>query len=367
MPEKLGKKKRGNEEMLNMLWTGEYNAEWEENFKKVVNLKRAGFNVHNQLYHWMSEEEVIEALQGIDIFFVGYDPITENVLKNCPDLKLILSVRDGPEENVDLEACKKYGIPVLNSAGRCTVSVAELTMNLMMNMARPVIDITTEIRKGRWVKENYQELRDIVEEKSFELYRKTLGIVGFGRNGQHLAKLAKGFGMDIIAYDPFLPAEVAEKMGVKLVELNDLMASSDYISVLARVTPENHNLVGKEQIALMKPTAALVNTGRPQLVDYDALKEALMNDKIRMAAIDVFKPEPISLDDTFYKIPMKKLILTNHMAGFCNERAWHQYDIGMDNINKFLKGECLQNNCTRGIEETEAYEGRGKLLFGIWK
>lgn len=350
--------------MLNMLWTGEYSEEWEQKFGTIVKVTRAGFNIHNQFRHWMTEDEVIEALQGMDIFFVGYDPITEKVLKASPDLKLILSERDGPEENIDLDACRRHGIPVLNSAGRCTVSVAELTMCLIMNMSRPVIEINRAIHDDTWSKANYQHLRDVVEANSFELYRKTLGIVGMGRNGQYLAKLGASFGMRIVGYDPFVDPEKMKTLGVELLPLDQLMGQSDFVSILARATAENHNLVGASQIALMKPTAALVNTGRPQLVDYDALIQALESDKLRMAAVDVFSPEPLPTDSAFYRLPRQKVILTNHMAGFCQERAWHQYDKGMDNLLKFLRGECMQCNCTPGVEESPDYAARGGLLFG---
>lgn len=350
--------------MLNMLWTAEFDPEWEEKFRQRVNLTRAGFNIHNRLKDWMSEDELIQALKGQDIFFVGYDPITEYVLDNAPDLKLILSVRDGPEENIDLAACKRHGIPVLNSAGRCTISVSELTFNLIMNMARPVIPVSTRFRTEKWTKENYLSMRALVERNAFELYRKTLGIVGAGRNGQRLAQYAKAFGMRVVAYDPYASREAMDAMGIELMELNEVMAQSDYVSILARVTPENHGLVGREQIACMKKTACIVNTGRPQLLDTDALIEALREDRIRMAAIDVFSPEPIPVDSPYYDISMEKLILTNHMAGFANERAWHQYDIGMDNLEKFLAGECLQNNCTRGVQDESAYADHGAKLFG---
>ena len=192
--------------MYKMLWTGEYDAAWEAEFQQHFQVKRAGFNLHNTHFKYMNEEELIEALRGMDIFFVGYDKITEHVLENCPDLKLILSVRDGPEENIDFAACKQYGIPVLNSAGRCTVSVAELTFNLIMNMTRPVILQNNAVRQQGWTKENTKALRTCMEERSFELYRKTLGIVGLGRNGQQLAKYAQAFGMHVIGYDPFADA-----------------------------------------------------------------------------------------------------------------------------------------------------------------
>lgn len=353
--------------MAKMLWTADYSQHWEHIFSEVVEVKRAGFNIHGRANDYLSEDQLIDELKGCEIFFVAYDKVTEYVLKNSPDLKLILSVRDGPEENIDLAACKKLGIPVLNSAGRCTVSVAEFTFSLILNMARPIITLNNTMRRDGWTKENQQSLRNIVVANSTELNGKTLGIVGLGRNGRLLAKYAQAFGMKVAAYDPFLKCQDVAAENVELMSLNDLMAASDYISVLARLTPENHNLIGEEQIALMKPTAALVNTGRAPLVDTNALKKALMNGSIRMAAVDVFASESLPKTDTYYDIPEDKLILTNHTAGFSRERETHQYSIGMDNLLKFIWGEGLQNNCTRGIEETDAWRDRGATLFGINK
>ncbi|MDL2220277.1 D-3-phosphoglycerate dehydrogenase [Eubacteriales bacterium OttesenSCG-928-N14] len=353
--------------MYRLLWTAEYDPEWEATFQKNFEVKRAGFNIHNTHYNYLSEDELIEALEGIDIFFVGYDKITERVLKSSPDLKLILSVRDGPEENIDLSACKAFGIPVLNSAGRCTMSVSELTFNLIMNMARPTIMLNNIMRGEGWTKDNALKLRSTVETYSFELYRKTLGIVGLGRNGQRLAEYGLAFGMQVVAYDPFVDAEAMLAKNIRMMELDDVLRESDYISILARVTEENQNMIGAEQFNLMKPTAGFVNTGRAALVDTEALKNALNTDQIRIAAIDVFKPEPLGPNDTYYDIPQHKLIMTSHGAGFTNERVWHQYNIGMDNLEKFLNGEALQNNYTRGVEDTEAYRERGAKLFGAWK
>lgn len=351
--------------MPKMLWTADYSPVWERKFSEVVEIKRAGFTVHGRANDYLNEEDLIEELQGCDIFLVAYDRVTEKVLRNSPDLKLILSVRDGPEENVDLEACKKLGVPVLNSAGRCTISVAEFTFALLLNMARPVIQLSTTMRRDGWTKANQQALRDIVVNGSTEVCGKTLGIVGLGRNGRRLAGYANAFGMKVIAYDPFLKQADVEHEHVELTEMNQLMAGSDYISVLARVTPENHNLLDYEQFALMKPTAALVNTGRAALVNTDALKDALMTGKIRMAAVDVFPSESLPKDDSYYRIPPEKLILTNHTAGFSQERETHQYSIGLENLTKFMDGSGVQNNCTRGVEETAAYRERGAKLFGI--
>lgn len=350
--------------MTKMLWTADYSKYWEDEFSKIVDLKRAGFNVHARINDYLNEEDLIAELKGCEVFFVAYDKVTEYVLKNSPDLKLILSVRDGPEENIDLKAAKELGIPVLNSAGRCTISVAEFTFNLMMNMARPVISLNRIIRKDGWTKENQQALRQIAVQSSTELFGKTLGIVGYGRNGRQLAKYANAFNMKVLAFDPFLKQTDVDNENVQLVSLNDLVANSDYISILARATSENINMIDEEQFSLMKPNAAFINTGRASLVNTDALKSALLTDSIRMAAVDVFSTESLPLSDTYFDISEDKLILTNHTAGFSRERETHQYSIGKENLVKYLKGEIIQNSCTRGIEELESFKSRGAQLFG---
>lgn len=354
----------GDFDVTRMLWTADYSAVWERRFAEIVGLKRAGFNVDGRSGEYLNEDELIDQLAGCDVFLVAYDQVTDRVLENCPDLKLILSVRDGPEENIDIGAATRRGVPVLNSAGRCTVSVAEFTFSLLLNMARPIITLNDAMHREGWTKENRQALRDVVTSRSTELCGKTLGVVGLGRNGQRLARYAQAFEMNVVAYDPFLPPAVATAQHIRLVELNELMSVSDYVSVLARVTPENHGLIGADQIALMKPTAAFVNTGRAVLVDTVALKAALQDDRIRMAAIDVFDTESLPKSDSYHEITPEKLILTNHTAGFSQERIAHQYTIALDNLTQFLTGAALANNCTRGIEQTDAYRNRGARLFG---
>lgn len=353
--------------MLKMLWTGYRNEEWETEFSKYCDIKFAGFSIHGQWGDWLTQEELIVELKGIDVFLVGYDQINETVLRASPDLKLILSERDGPEENVNLNACEELGIPVLNSAGRCTVSVAELTFNLILNMSRPVLEINTLIRKEKWKKSNHQRLRDIVEAKAFEAYRKTLGIIGLGRNGKYLSKLANSFGMRVIAYDPYVAKEdIKKEYNVEIMDLDEVMKESDFVSILARVTPENHNLIGEEQLKLMKPTAALINTGRPQLLDYRALADALISNRIRMAALDVFDMEPLGESDFIYEVPEDKLILTSHIAGFSRERSWHQCKTAFENFLTFFSSTDIQNNCTPNVSKSDFFNERaGKLQSSL--
>lgn len=350
-----------------MLWTADYDAEWEKTFSKIVDVRRAGFNLHGRINDYLGEDALIEALQGCDILCVAYDKVTRRVLENCPDLKLILSVRDGPEENIDVNACAELGIPVLGSAGRCTVSVAEFTFALMLNMARPIITLTNTIRRDGWTKENGRSLRSIVTSGSTELCGKTLGIVGLGRNAQRLTKYALAFDMNVVAYDPYLPEEKADELGVTLMDLDEVMAVGDYIAVLARATSQNHNLISRAQFEKMKSTCAFINTARASLVDTSALLDALRTEKIRMAAVDVFDHEFIPDKDPYYDIPPEKLILTNHVAGFSQERTAHQYAIGMENLTKFLHGECIRNNCARGSESAKGFAQRGGKLYGFIK
>ncbi len=349
--------------MLNMLWTAEYDPNWEQILSKHFNLKRAGFNIHNLNGQFFTEDELIEQLQGIDVFLVGYDPITEKVLDACPDLKVILTVRDGPEENIDTKACEARGIPVMNSAGRCMHSVAELTWGLIMNMARPMITIASRIRAEHWTKENKQALRNVVEARAYELYGKTLGIIGMGRNGQNIAKLASGFEMNMIGYDPYVPQEAVDPYNVKLVSLEELMSTADYIVVMARVTEQSKGLVSKEMISLMKPTACIVNTARAPLVDYNALIEALKENRIRMAAIDVFKPQPIGPESPWYELPEDKVIITNHMAGFSNERTDHQCQIAYDSFKDWVNGVVPQRLYTKNVFDSPTFSERGGKLW----
>lgn len=346
---------------MRMLWTGEYDANWYEKFSKFMEVKRAGLGVTGNIADKLSEDALAENLQGVDVLLIGYDPLTSAVLHKCPDLKLVLSVRDGPEENIDIAACEKLGIPVISSAGRCTVSVAEYTFLMMLLMARPVIRMNNIMRKDGWTLENKKMLRDISETSS-ELFEKTLGIIGMGRNGRHLAKLAQGFGMRVIGYDPYANAAELKKSGIELMELGELMASSDYISILARLTPDSEGLVSREMIAKMKPTACLINTARAKLLDTDAALDALEAGKIRMCALDVFSPEPVGRENRIYQIPEEKLLITPHGAGFTKERVHHQCKALYEQYVQFVNGEHPAGCVTRNVYTSEDFRLRGGAL-----
>ena len=350
--------------MLKVLCTAEFDDMWEEKMKEYCDIRRVGFSLTKQPKDRLNEEQLIEALKGVDVFIVGYEKVTENVLYHAPDVKLLLSVRDGPEENIDIKACTKLGIPVLFSAGRCGRSVPEFTFLLIMALAKPLIKVVEEVRAGNWIKENDLKFRRI-NENSTEVYGKTLGIVGLGRNGLGLAVRAQAFGMRIIGFDPFVDREKMKAMDIEVYDLDAVMRQSDYIVLLARVTEENKGMIGEKEIGLMKPTACLVNTGRAALLDMDALFQALKEERIRGAALDVMDEEPPREDHPIYQIDPDRLIVTPHTAGVSVERITFQSRVLNEHLQNYLKGILPQSFCNREVIELPQFKERGKKLFGV--
>ncbi len=350
--------------MRKMLWTGEFHQQWYDTFAQEFDIRREGFGITGDIKdRFVDEQKLIQALQGVEVYLVGYDKVTANVLKACPDLKLILSVRDGPEENVDLKACCELGIPVISSAGRCAVSVAEYTFLLMLLLARPVIALERTIRTEGWTKENGPRVRSMYADgDSTELYGKTLGILGFGRNARILAGLASAFNMKVVAFDPYVPQEVMDSFGVRKASKEDTLAQADYLIVLARLTPETEGMLGRADIARMKPTACIVNTGRAKLIDNEAVYDALEQGTIRAAALDVHVQEPLGPDHRAYRISPEKLILTPHAAGATAERPAHQCQLLYTQLHEFLGGKIPAGLCNRAVLESLTYPTRGKTL-----
>lgn len=346
--------------MLKMLWTAENNKEWGEYFEKTFDLVRGGANHNFSIDAGLKGDELVEKLKGVDLLLCGYDKVTKEVLEKCPDLKIVMSVRDGPEENIDIDACTKLGIPVLFSGGRCAIAVAELSLALMFNLARPIIRAQNKIRNKDWKKLEFDFLKG-----SSELYGKTVSIIGFGRNGRLLAKMCNGIGMKVVAYDPYVKKEDALKENVTLLSLNEALALGDYVVLQARVTPETMNMIDKEQLAMMKPSACLINTGRAKLTNEDAIIDALNNGTIRAAAIDVYKNEPINDDNRYFTITdPDKLIMTPHIAGITDERDVHQYELLVSHLNNYFDGNKNITIKNKEVFDTEEFNNRGGLLFG---
>jgi len=349
---------------MKMLWTAELMESWCEKFSDE------GFEINfasgapiGKSSIRLAEDEFIEKMQDIDVIMLGYDKLTRNVIENSPKLKLVICIKDGPEEAVDIQACTQKGIPIISAGGRCIKSVAEYNMLLILALARPIITINNKMRNEKWTNENKAAFRDIVEQNSIEIGRRSVGIIGIGRNGFQLAKFANGFGMKIYAFDPYANPELAKQENIELVTLDELLTKSDFVVMMARLTKDNEKMISTREFSLMKNSAYFINTARSKLVDTQSMIEALKNGTIKAAAIDVFDQEPLSVDDPLYDIPEEKLIMTNHIAGFTQDRVNNQFELVYEHYQNYKKGIVPRTLAKKEVFEAKEFKDRGGILW----
>lgn len=253
-------------------------------------------------------DQLAQILPGAHALLVRSETkVTEAMLALAPQLRVVGRAGTGVD-NVDVEAATRRGVAVLNTPGGNTVSAAEQAIALLLALVRRVPWAADSMRRGDWDRKPFSgiELRD-----------KVLGLVGLGRIGAHVATVARALGMDILAHDPFLSESKAKELGVSLLGLDDLLARADVVSLHLPLTDETRNLIDARRLALMKPSAVLVNTARGGLVNEAALLEAVTSGKLAGAALDVFEQEPLPKDSPLRK--SDRLILTPHLAASTTE------------------------------------------------
>jgi D-3-phosphoglycerate dehydrogenase len=228
--------------------------------------------------------------------------VDDKLMEQAPKLRVVGRAGVGVD-NIDADAATRRGIVVMNTPGANAVAVAELTLGLMLALARKLPAANATMHAGKWEKKSLQ---------GAELRGKTLGILGLGRVGLEVARRARGFGLDIIGSDPFVSAAVARENGIRLVALEELIAGSDYISLHVGLTPQTHGVVNAKTIAAMKKGVRIVNCARGELVDDAALAAALKSGHVGGAALDVFAEEP---PKNCPLIGLPNVITTPHVAG----------------------------------------------------
>ena len=234
-------------------------------------------------------------------------------------------------DNIDADAATRRGIVVMNTPGANAVAVAELTIGLMLALARKVPAANSSMHAGRWEKKSLQ---------GSELRGKTLGILGLGRIGLEVARRAKGFGLEILGSDPFVSAAVARENGIKLVTLDELIAGSDYLTLHVGLTPQTTGVINAKSIAKMKKGVRIVNCARGELIEDAALAAALKSGQVAGAALDVFAQEPLK-DSAYFELD--NVILTPHIAGSTGEA---QEAVGIQiarQVRDYLKLGVVQN------------------------
>ena len=268
--------------------------------------QKAGFHVDMKTK--LSPQELAQEISQYDGLVIrSGTKVTREILKNADRLKVIGRAGAGLD-NVDLESATERGIVVMNTPGGNTVTTAEHTMSLLMSMARRIPQANASNKAGKWEKSKFMGV---------ELFQKTLGIVGMGKIGQHVAQIARGIAMNIIAFDPYLTPEVAEKSGVHPVSLDELFQRADFITVHTPLTPETTGLINKQSIAKMKKGVYIINCARGGIVDENDLAEALQSGHVAGAASDVFVQEPPPADHPLLKLD--NFISTPHIGAATKE------------------------------------------------
>ena len=276
-----------------------------------------------------SEAEAIARIGDHEIVLVNKVSITENILNACPNIKMI-SVQATGYNVVDTAACAKRGIPVCNVPDYGTAAVAQFTLALMLELCHKIGHHDTVVHEGKWCRSQTFCFWDTPQ---MELGGKTLGIIGFGRIGQAVAKLAKAFGMRVITHSR-TPKESSD---AEFVDMDTLIAQSDFISLHCPLFAENTKMVNAEFIAKMKDGAFLVNTARGALVDEQALADALAGRKLAGAALDVVSEEPMKEYNPLLTAP--NCIITPHIAWAPKESRQRLLDCCVENIRAFLQGK----------------------------
>ncbi|GAB6101230.1 hydroxyacid dehydrogenase [Thermococcus atlanticus] len=288
-------------------------------------LRNAGFEVLYEEYP--DEERLVELVGDVEAVIVRSKPkVTRKVIEAAPKLRVIGRAGVGLD-NIDLEAAKERGIEVVNSPGASSRSVAELALALMFNVARKIAFADRRMREGVWAKKQCLGM---------ELEGKTLGIVGFGRIGYQIAKIAKAMGMNLLLYDPYPNEERAREVGGKFVELEELLKESDVITLHVPLLDSTYHLINEERLKLMKPTAILINAARGPIVDTDALVKALREGWIAGAALDVFEEEPLPKGHPLTELD--NVVLTPHIGASTVEAQMRAGVQVAEQIVEILKG-----------------------------
>lgn len=284
--------------------------------------------VYNEYGRPLKPDEVEKMLNGVDGYIAGLDYITADALKNAGSLKVISRYGAGVDR-VDLQSAKDKGITVTNTPGTNAVAVCELAFALMLSLARVVPKLDNAVKNGEWPRNN-----------GIELCGKTLGIVGFGAIGKNLAIRAKAFGMDVIAFDPYFDQAFADENGVKKCDVNELISSSDFISLHVPLNEHTRHMIGNEQIETMKDGAYIINTARGGLVDEAAVAKAIQQGKLGGIALDVYEVEPVTNSPLF---GLHNVVMTPHTGAHTNEAISGMGMMAVDNLIAILEEKDCDN------------------------
>ena len=263
----------------------------------------------------LKDAALAEAIRetGCNVLVVRSTKVTPDILAASPHLKLVIRAGSG-YDTIAVDAATARGIRVSNCPGMNAVAVAELTIGLMIALDRRIVDETNDLRRGVWNKKEYSKARG--------LKGRTLGIVGLGRIGYEVAKRAKAFEMELMCYDVVPHNEIEKELGIRCVPFQTLLAESDFVSLHVPGGTETEHLIGRDEMARMKPTAFIINCSRGGVVGESDLAQAVQDGTIAGAALDVYEIEP-GASDTEFKDPIRTVsrIYGTHHVGASTDQA----------------------------------------------
>jgi len=274
-----------------------------------------------------SEERLIERIAEAEVVINirSSSKFTENVFKSSPTLRL-LSLWGTGTDNVDLAAAARQGVTVTNTPGVSAISMAEHCLALTLAVARNIPRVDAATRQGGWPRGS-----------ASQMHGKTLGVIGLGAIGRQFARIAAGIGMNVIAWTMHPNADVISQLPVKMAALDDVIRSSDVVSLHLRLSPETKGFFGKKEIELMRPSAIFINSARGAIADEGALIEALQTHRIAGAGLDVFENEPLPPGHPITKLD--NVVITPHSGGVTPEALEAGLQLSVDNVWSFLAGK----------------------------
>ncbi|MBT2505245.1 2-hydroxyacid dehydrogenase [Streptomyces sp. ISL-98] len=283
-----------------------------------------------------SEDELIKALQGVEVCVTQMAPFTERVLDSAPDLRLVVVCRGGPV-NVNVEAARKRGVKVCFAPGRNAAATAEFTVGMMLAAMRRIPETHDSLaRQGLWDGSYYT-----YERCGPELEDTRVGLIGYGAVGSRVARVLCAFGAEVEVYDPYVRGDVH---GLRVASLDELLSRSRVVTLHARLTEETRGLIGARELALMPRSSVLVNVARGGLVDTDALCDALDSGQLAAAALDTYEQEPLPAGARLRGVP--GVVMTPHLGGASRQVAEKAARIAAAEVARYAAGTPLAHCLT---------------------
>lgn len=310
--------------------------------KSVEILNSAGFEVNYS--PGLPKEEIKKIINQYHGLIVRSDTKVTSDLIDFMDNMEVIGRAGAGVDNIDISAATRKGIIVMNTPGGNTISTAEHTFTLLLSLCRNIPQADASMRAGRWDRKKY---------KGTELFGKTIGIIGLGKIGREIAIRSKAFGMNVIGYDPILTEETANKLGIKLVELDELFNSSDFITLHVPLNEKTKNLISHETLAKCKDGVKIINCARGGIVDENAIVDKLNSGKVSGAAFDVYTTEPPDFNHELIKHP--KVVLTPHLGASTDEA---QEKVAIQIAEQIV--ELFTNKKVYGAVNATAFESIGK-------